>query len=124
MCIRDRIQAVRFRRLQQRHYLPPASALAEYGNISGIPPKGGNIFPYPFQRGNDIIAACVAGILVALPIGRQIQIAQYIEPVIDGYHHHIAQPAHILPFIGRLLDGGACRVAASVQPYHCLLYTS
>ena len=50
------IQAVRFRRLQQRHYLPPASALAEYGNISGIPPKGGNIFPYPFQRGNDIIA--------------------------------------------------------------------
>ena len=38
--------------------------------------------------------------------------------MIHRYHHNLSFFTHIFPFIGNVLDGGACKKAAPVEPYH------
>ena len=111
-----RIQPVRRRGLQQRGHLRSAAALAENGHIFRIPAKGGDILPDPLQRRNDVISAGVSGIFVFLPKIGKVEIAEDIQPVIDGNDHCIAEAAHGRPVIGHLFDGGAGKEAASVEP--------
>ena len=93
-----------------------ASGLAEDGHVVRIPSEAGDVVPDPPQGRDDVVASRIAGVGVFLPEVRQIKIADDIEPVIDGDGHHVSVPAHVLPLIGDVLNGGAGFIAASVQP--------
>ncbi len=111
-------QPVRRGNLHQVEDFSPAAGLAEDGYIIRVAAKTGDIVPHPFQGRHQVRVACVGGVLVLLPIGGQIQIAQDIQPVVQGDHHHVPEPGQVLPVISHLLNGGACREPAAMKPHH------
>jgi len=54
----------------------------------------------PFQRYPHVEDAQVGRVFVLVAISRQIQIAQNVEAVIDGYDHHVAFFGQIFTIIG------------------------
>ena len=110
-------QPVRGGGLQQGGHLGAAAGLAEHCHIAGVTAERGNIIPHPAQRGDDIVPARVAGIGVFRPKIRKVEIAQDVQPVVDGNHHAVPQAGHVFALVSDLLNGGTGKVSAAVQPH-------
>ena len=111
-------QAIRRRCLHQRPHLHTAAGLAKQRHILRVTAKGGNVFPDPLEGSDHIIRSRVGRIGIFFSKGGQIQVAQHIQPVVQGNHHHIAVAAQAFPVIGHLLNGGTGKEAAAMEPDH------
>ena len=111
-------QAVRRRGLEQSGDFGAAAGLSEDGHVLRVSAEASDVVMNPLQGGHQVVGACVAGVGVLLPERGQVAVAQDVEPVVHGDHHHLAQLAHVLALIGNLLDGGSCEEPAAVEPYH------
>ena len=112
-----RVQTVRGGGLQQGGYLGAAAGLAEDRNIGRVSAEPFDVVPDPPEGGDNVIRAGIGGVGIFLPEIGQIEVAQDIQAVIDGHHHHIPQAGHVRTVIGGLLDGGTGLVAAAVEPH-------
>ena len=111
-------EAVRLGDLHQVEHLGPAAGLAEDGHVVRVAAEARDVLVDPLQSGHQICVARVGGVLVLLPVGGQVQVAQDVQPVVQGDHHHVAELGEGVAVIGHLLDGRARREAAPVEPDH------
>ncbi len=60
----------------------------------------------------------VSRILIFLAKIGQVQIAEDVQPVVHRDRDHVAEPTHVFPLVGNVLDGGAGLEPAAVEPHH------
>ena len=112
-------QAFGRRHAEQRADLAAAAGLAEDRDVRGIAAEIRRVIAHPFQSQDDIEHAGVAGLreLLATEIG-EVQIAEYVEAMVDGDDHDVVLKREIAAVIEHVAAAGAGRESAAVQPDH------
>ena len=95
-----------------------AARLPEDHDVAGIAAEVLDVVVNPLQRHEQICRAGVARLRVLLPIRRQIERTQDVQPVIDADDHDVAELAEAAAVVGVRLYGGAVREPAAVHPDH------
>ena len=111
-------QAVGRRGLHERGDLPAAAGLAENGDVLRVAAELGNVVMHPLEGSHQVRVSGIAGVPVLLPIGGEVQVAQNVQAVVHGDHHHVPKAGKVFPVIGHVLNGGAVPEAAAVEPDH------
>ena len=75
-------KTVCLRHLHERPDLCPAAGLTENSHIVRISAKAADIVMYPLKSRNDIQISCIGRGFILFSKGREIQIAQHIQPVV------------------------------------------
>ena len=108
--------AVRHR--QQRAHLSAAAGLAEDRDVARIAAEARGVLAHPLQRQHQVEQAGIAGLGEALAAEvRQIEVAEDIQPMIDGHDHDVVAPGEIGAVVARRV-GRAVGEGAAVQPDH------
>ena len=111
-------QPARFRHREQHADFAAAARLAENRDIAGIAAEPLDIVAHPFERGDEIEGAGVAGMRIALAADRrEIEMPEYVEAVIDRDDNDIAAPRQI-GAVGDRAVGRAEMKRAAMQPHH------
>ena len=111
-------QPARFRHREQHADFAAAARLAENRDIAGIAAEPLDIVAHPFERGDEIEGAGVAGMRIALAADRrEIEMPEYVEAVIDRDDNDIAAPRQI-GAVGDSAVGRAEMKRAAMQPHH------
>ena len=78
-----------------------ARALAEDGDVLGIPAKASDVVAHPFKRADLVHDAFGAARQhhERLDSAAQVEKAEAAEPVIDRDHDHVAQPGEVLALV-------------------------
>ena len=104
--------------LHKRVDLHAAAGLAEDGDVVRVAAETGDVVPHPPQGHDDVVHARGAGEGVLLSKFGEVEIAQDVQPVVDGDHHHVSPAAEILAVIADQFQGRAVAEAAAVDPEH------
>ena len=111
-------EAVRGRRLQKGVHLSAAARLAEDRDVVRISAEAGDVVVDPFQGRDHVGGAEVAGVLILLSEGGEVEIADAVETVVDGDDDHVAEFRQLHAVVRVEFDRGARRVSAAVEPDH------
>ena len=95
-----------------------AAGLAEDGDVAGIAAEAFDVVVNPLERGHQVGRAGIAGVRVFGAVGREIEGAQDVQPVIHADDHDVAELAEVLAFIGIGFHRGAIGEPAAVHPDH------
>ena len=83
---------------EQRADLSAAARLAEDRDVARIAAEARGVVAHPFERGDEIEHADIARLREALAAdGRQIEMAEDVEAVIDRDDHDVVAPARLVP---------------------------
>src|SRR3546814_12304472 len=82
--------------------------------MTGIAAEGRDIALHPLQRGDQVELPIVATVGKARIEPREIEIAERVEPVVDGDHDDIAARGELCAIVDRIGDA-AGRVSAAVE---------
>ncbi len=95
-----------------------AAGLPEDGDVAGIAAEIRDVIAHPLERLDAIEHAHVARlrILRAAQI-RQVQVAEYVEPVVHCHHYDVMLGRQVRSAI-HLPIAGTRRIAAAVEPHH------
>jgi hypothetical protein len=83
-----------------------------------IPAKGSDIVPHPFEGGDEVEHPDIGGTRVAFAMGRQVEEAEQVQPVVERDDHNVAATGKIAAVEGRQVVPGPGREPAAVQPHH------
>ena len=111
-------EALGGRDVHQADDLAAAAGLAEDGDVAGIAAEGFDVVVNPLQRGHQVGHAGVAGVRVFGAVGRKIERAENVQPVIQADDHDVAELAQVLAVVGIGFHRGAVRESAAVHPDH------
>ena len=82
-----------------------AAGLAENRHIGRIAAESPDVVMYPLQRGYQVHDPPVGGVLVLWSVGRQVQVSEHIQPVIDAHDDDIAELGQPSAIISGQIDG-------------------
>ena len=95
-----------------------AARLPEDHHVVGIAAEGLDVVLHPLQRHHQIGRAGVARVRVLRTVGREIQRAEDVQPVVHADHHDVAELAERAAVVGVRLHRRAVGEAAAVHPHH------
>ena len=75
-------KTVCLRHLHERPDLCSTAGLTENGHIVRISAKATDVVTYPLKSRNDIQISCIGRGFILFSKGREIQIAQHIQPMV------------------------------------------
>src|SRR5579885_1072594 len=111
-------QAIRSRHAQQSAHLRAASRLPKQRHVARIAPKTRDVVTRPLQRRDHIEQSSVARICVFVTAQTsQIQIPEYVKPVVNTDHYHVA-PARQIIAVKRMRRTRAPRIPPAMPPHH------
>jgi hypothetical protein len=98
--------------------LAAAARLAERDDVARIAAERGDVVAHPLQGHDQVEIADIAAVGQVRPaqVG-QVAVAEHVEPVVDGHHHHVAAPGQVDPVIERV-RARAVGVGAAVHIDH------
>jgi hypothetical protein len=92
------------RRVHHPNDLPAAARLAEDRDVAGIPAEGLDIVVHPLQGGHQVGGPGVAGVRVLGAVGREVERADDVQPVVHADSHDVAELGECLAVIGVRFD--------------------
>ncbi len=102
--LHDRLveEALGARHCQQGADLSAAAGLTENRDVARVAAEARGVFAHPFQRQHQIKKADIAGPGKSLVAdSRKIEVAEDVEPVVDGDDHDIVAPSEIGAVVAR-----------------------
>ena len=111
-------EALRRRHVHHADDFAAAAGLPEDHHVAGVAAEALDVVVHPLQRHDQIGRAGVAGVRVLRTIGRQIERAEDVQPVVHADDHDVAELAERAAVVGVRLHRGAVREAAAVHPDH------
>ena len=101
-----------------RTTLPPPPDCPKIMTLPGSPPKRSMLSRTHCERHHQIRRAGIARIRVLRTVGRQVERAENVQPVIHADDHDVAELAEAAAVVGVRLHRGAVREPAAVHPDH------
>ena len=102
----------------QRADLRAAARLPEDHHVARVATEPRDVVAHPLEREHDVEHAGVAGARVFLAVGRQVQVPEDVQAVVERDDDDVAAPREPLAVVGLQLLARPVGEPAAVQPHH------